>query len=175
MCRVVAVIVLVLVSSSIGPNSVAAQGPPEGVRVEIVNPLPVPVTDAGNPVPSPFQASLCGKHGSFTCQDIPETLTVPGDVRLVIEFVSFTCSASGTTPSPATVTIVGLTTTVSNSTVRHNFIPVRSIGNSSDSLGSQSTKLYADPGTEVRLAFASLSDNVGSSCFVSISGHTIAS
>ena len=175
MCKVVVCTALVLIASTIGPNPVAAQGPPGPIAVRIVDPLPLPVADAGSPIRSPFQATLCLASGTFSCQELPAILTVPGDVRLVIEFVSFQCGVAGDTATPPRVTAVALTTTVATSRVRHFFVPVTTqAGNtSSDSLGSQSTKLYADPGTAVRLEFSTVASNRGS-CVASISGYTIA-
>jgi hypothetical protein len=104
MSRVVAYTMLVLVASIIGPMSAAAQGPPNA-GVTIKGPLPLPVTDADNPGRSPFQAELC----SGPCSDgqggvVPSSLTVPSNVRFVIEFVSARCDASTNGGSPPEIT-----------------------------------------------------------------------
>jgi hypothetical protein len=174
MCRVVACTVLVLVASTMGPNSVAAQGPPGPTAVIIQAPLPLPVTDADNPGRSPFQATLCRAFGDQSCDNLaPETLTVSSEVRLVIEFVSSACTVVGSTDPR--VTDISLDTTVATTQVRHHFIPVPT--DVATGLGvtvsSQSTKIYADPGTVINLGFSTIGPT-SARCFLSISGYTIA-
>jgi|SRR5215469_2220152 len=88
----------------------------------------------------PFQTRLCD---TATCvASHQDTFTVPTGHRLVIEFVSGRCDVSEAT--------VFLSTTVSGTTVLHNFVPLHT----SNAVGtegsfSQPTRLYADPGTNV--------------------------
>jgi hypothetical protein len=172
MCRVVACTVLLLVASTIGPNSVAAQGPPGPTAVRIEAPLPLPVTDADNPGRSPFQAPLCRAFGDPSCDNVPATLTVSSDVRLVIEFVSSACEVRGEAPR---VTDISLDTTVATTQARHHFIPVPTevATGLQVTVSSQSTKIYADPGTVINFGRSTIGAT-SARCFLSISGYTIA-
>jgi hypothetical protein len=94
---------------------------------------------AGNA--GPFQIQLCDTSACVAGHQ--DTFSVPSDHRLVIEFVTGQCGASEST--------VFLSTTVSGTTVAHNFVPLRTVNNTEGSF-SQTTRLYADPGTNVVLS-----------------------
>ena len=95
-------VLAVAVTSLMNSRQVAAQGPPDGLAVNIVNPLPVPVSgkvEVGN-FPSPLQVTgtvqvanqqepvrlrgACTVDGACGLVDF----TVPMGKRLVIEYVS---------------------------------------------------------------------------------------
>src|SRR4029453_1867361 len=87
----------------VSPPQTRAQG--QGAApIQIVAPLPVPVTDSTNPADHPFQALLC----SPGCQvggpepDPTTFVLVPAGTRLVIEYISGFCA------SPVDVTITFL-------------------------------------------------------------------
>lgn len=67
-----------------------------------------------------------------------------------------------------------LVTSVRTKSVIHRFIPVptHSAQVGQQSVVSQSTRIYADPGTSVQLGMSALSAN-NSECRGSISGYTI--
>ena len=155
MRRILVCAMLVIVTAAISAN-VAAQGHGSGAApVRIIEPLPLPVTDSDNPARRPFQAALCNHSaGPTACaNDVPRALTVSSDVRLVIEFVSGSCFASAASGFPM-ITAVALRTTVANQPVTHQFlfVPVEAGASDQNVVLSQSTKIYADPGTQVVLS-----------------------
>jgi hypothetical protein len=168
---------LVIGTSAISAN-VAAQGQGQGsgsAPVRIIEPLPLPVTDSDNPARHPFQAVLCfHSAGPTACpNDVPRALTVSSDSRLVIEFVSGSCFASAASGFPI-VRTVQLRTTVANEPVPHQFlfVPVEAGATAQNVVLSQSTKIYADPSTQVVLGVAGAGATT-TQCVVSISGYTI--
>ena len=169
MLRILSYTMLVIVTSIAGASSVAAQ---QGTApVKVVSPLPLPVTDADNPGRHPFQAQLCA--GCSPTSITPSTLTVPSDVRLVIEFVSALCEIQGS----ASLYDAAVTTIVGGNTVPHSFAPTPTFVTATDkrSVITHTTRLYADPGTQVGV-FIRLSAGTAnvSFCSFSISGYTIA-
>ncbi len=118
----------------------SAAGDWDGQRVEPGG-SPLPVRDVDNPARQPFQVSIL--TGNFT---------VPAGKRLVIEFVS------GLVVTPPTCRLRNLILMTSISIqgqqviANHRFVPtLTASGISNDNLISQETRLYADPGTTVRV------------------------
>lgn len=84
----------------------------------------------------------------------PQTFDVPAGKRLVIEFVSANCS--GLT-GPLAVKGIRLRTTFGGVLAFHN-LPIKSVTSGAirgipfvDHTGAEATKIYSDPGTQVRL------------------------
>jgi hypothetical protein len=117
------------------------------------------VRDVDNPARAPFQASvemdnLGGNNGA--------SIQVPVGVRLVIEFVSAACNLSSGVP----LTSVRVTTNVD-----HFFGPITSGANFA--VISQSTRMYAEPGTNVLVKPFPTTNPATTSCKVSVSGYLI--
>jgi hypothetical protein len=178
--------VLAVIGTIMNSHQAAAQGPPNGLAVNIVNPVPVPVTgslgitgtpkvtidstqlplsvmDADSPSRHAFQLKLDESQFSFK---------VPPDKRLTIETVSASCHTDPpSTPQNNFPTYIA-------TTAGGNFItfPILTFFNStSPSLGTDywgnatAVRIYADPGTEID-AFTGRN---GSHCAVDISGYMI--
>lgn len=102
---------------------------------------PPKADDTNNSDQQPFQTALCDTSSCVAAGQ--NSFKVPAGHRLVIEFVSGHCGSSEST--------VFLSTTVRGTTVAHNFVPVRTVNDSEGSF-SQSTRIFADPGTNVLLS-----------------------
>jgi hypothetical protein len=141
---------------------------------------PLFTRDADNPARRPFQTALCNAEnflgGSAVCHD-PGTYTVPSDRRLVIEFVSGSCSTIGSSGAGSlnglnSLTLQLETTAGGTNVASHIFPPAIFLGQIS--LAHQ-TRIYADPGTTVEFFMGAA---VGPSpfsidCTITISGYTI--
>jgi len=162
------VVVVVLASSQQG----AAQNPhPGSAPVNIVGPLPLPVTgdlgvtgtvsvrDVDKIVQTPFQARLV----------FGTPLTVDSGKQLTIEFVTSLCDLDNTL---LTSTEIALNTTVGGNRQPHHFSPKFSRNFNSSGINrnffisTDLTRIYADSGTTV-----SLTEVGGFSCSVTISGY----
>ena len=161
---VMLVITLALINSRYTVTRGAADPP---VTVVNTTAQPVPVRDVDNPARQPFQTSTSSPTNAFNAQGFGLTLiTVPAGKRLVIEFVSATCSptgAGGVVPNPLRVT----------TQVDHWFAlqPGNQIGLA---VGTHLTSLYADPGTKVNLTVFPTSNAATVICNVAVSGYFIA-
>ena len=100
-CLIVGAVFALLVTIGLIMNShqVAAQGPPNGLAVNIVNPLPVPVTGSTNPATAPVLALNVNDPGRIPYQSKVQDdcligscdlifPVVPANHRLVIQNVS---------------------------------------------------------------------------------------
>jgi hypothetical protein len=122
----------------------APSGPPEGLDVNVVNPVPLPVTGSVNVVngvanPEPLQVDLI---------DFPSGYTVPNNRLLVIKYVSGQFNRSNGEVLEAYIEI-------SDPGVRHHFVPVLIgvDGPNSHYSFSQQTHIYASPGSTVDIGF----------------------
>ena len=122
----------------------------------------------------PFQAELCLENGSATCSSLPGSLAVPfatssGEPvrRLVIEYVSGECLLVG---SSGGVSIFGLVTAANGVSLLHRLVPVAPVVGSR-TVAAQDTRIYADPGSEVRFVTSVIGAN--SLCSMAVSGHLV--
>lgn len=128
----------------LNPSPIAARGtsgtPQQGsAPVTIVSPLPLPVDDVSRPAATPVQHNFVPGYDPYV---------VPAGKRLVIEFVSASCTTEGL----GRIVAAYLTTSVGTHRMPHSFYPMLT-GSTSDGVNiqvfSHSTRLYADPATEV--------------------------
>ena len=121
-----------------------SQQAPRGAPVNIVGPLPVPVTgstsvlgtvtirDADNAARQPFQVELCRQIGGTgnLCGAVPSFYTVSPNRRLVIEYASGRCPPSGLALSTGSDWVAAIQTTAGGRTARHvlSTVPGISIG-----------------------------------------------
>jgi hypothetical protein len=151
-----------------------AQGQPgftqDPVPVVVTNTAPVPVTVSVKNQEKPFQALICSDSGAISCGNAPESVLVPADQTLTIEFVSASCELLDATN---TLLTVNLRTTAGGNTVLHQFgaTPVSPpVPTGNRYTVSQPTRLYADGNTEV-IASMFVFGLEGRRCFVTLSGH----
>ena len=112
-----------------------------GIPVSVVN--TVDVRDADNPAFEPVQFRLANINATDQ-----RFVTVPAGVRLVIEFVSVQGqAASGCLPVSVQVSTTVRGTSAAHSFAVDNVVPLLS-GNNSYTV-NESTRIYADPGTQV--------------------------
>ena len=141
--------------------------PKASAPVSIVDPLPVPIRDADNPLRNPFQAEICtgdcsGRSASFTTPARP----------LVIEYISAWCTIA----SAVNLTGLFVQTTAGGIQVSHvagipHFVTPTSSGAFKLFNFAQLVRIYADPSTTVSMR----GDTIGGSnyrCDINISGHT---
>ena len=121
----------------------------------------------------PFQVELCTQQGAGACP-MPDTLAVPvatsnGEPvrRLVIEYVSGECILIGT----GGVSIFGLVTVVNGVSLLHRLVPGTPSVEFARTAAAQDTRLYADPGSEVRFVTSVI--GASSHCRMAISGHLV--
>ena len=113
---------------------------------------PVPVVDVGTPAPAaePFQHEV----SSFVQASL--SLPVPEGKRLVIEFYSGTAA----TRVPCTMAAMRIRTDVSEGSMQHSLLAVPVAEGEPSEFNhytiSQQVRLYADPGTSVQFAAATL-------------------
>jgi hypothetical protein len=141
------------------------------------NPAPGPLIteDTGNPAYEPFAATLCVSFGGTSC-GFPSSLTVPTKTadfqpvtRLVIEYVSGDCQASG-----------GLDVELfSNSSGNSGgFSAVNRFSLNPTPTGgwyefSQHTRIYADPGTNLGPNFSYTGPTPNYLCNMVVNGHFV--
>jgi hypothetical protein len=117
------------------------------------------VRDVDNPARSPFQTSVTVDNlGGGPDALIP----VPVGVRLVIEFVSANCSLSNGVP----LSMIRFTTNVD-----HFFSPTSA--DAVQATMTQPTRMYAEPGTNVRVHAFNTTNPATTLCKVSVSGYLI--
>lgn len=164
--------VAVVLSITTFANAQPSNKPSPSTPVTVVNtPLSVQGTvNVGNfPTPAaasvPFQKML---QSGFTT-----SFTVPSTDRLVIEYVSFSCSALGSDPE---LFAIGLETTASGQYGMHYFAPIKTAFSSSEGpagttrfAGGMQTRIYADPGTAVSYFYNS-PGGLSVGCAVTVSG-----
>lgn len=143
-----------------------AQAATQGMR-------PLVVSDYNGPAIRPFQFELCRESNADVCQH-PESLVIPvatpnGEpvARYVVEYVSTDCEVATTADE---VRSIGLETETSGGTVLHRFVPVR-VPAPARVAAAQHTRIYADPGTEIRMSVGAAA--IWSVCRTSISGHFV--
>jgi hypothetical protein len=163
----------------VSPPQASAQGQGQAAApVQIVAPLPVPVTDSTNPAYHPFQALLCNPGCQIGGPEPDPTtfVRVPLGTRLVIEYISGFCSS----PVDVTVTFLRLDTVAGGVIETHLPGPPEARGISSSSSGdrriytfSQMVRIYADPGSLVRMSIDQLGLGLAN-CDLHLSGHTVA-
>jgi hypothetical protein len=173
------VVIVVLASS----QQATAQNPkPGSAPVNIVGPLPLPVTgslevggtvnvhDVDKTVRTPFQKFLRSDI------DSGRSFTVDPSKSLTIEFVTSNCVIQLAAPQTNSGTDFTLGTTTGTETVEHYFHPkfsrifqvAAAIFNSYYG-STDTTRMYADPGTRVTLG----GSIEGFGCFVTVSGYTV--
>ncbi len=128
----------------------------------------------GVPPLVPFQIELCDGSGGVVgpCgTPPPSSFTVPANQRLVIEYVSVRCGAFGSGWS-VKETVVG--TVAGGNSVVYPFPPGPTDG-FGDSISTQLTRIYADPGTPVSLiVLGSTGSGSGSFvCTATLSGNLV--
>jgi hypothetical protein len=157
----------------------AAVGPTKPVL--IVNPPsePVPVegslgvTDLDNPAFQPFQhAALAIIQPGFSGGSA--TFTVPAGKRLVIEYVSFNI------PLTNGQSVLGVSVEVENSNanqipIGHEIPVLYTVADSTllRSIGASATRLYADPGSTVRIRAARSGSTGQDIAPVNVSGYFV--
>jgi hypothetical protein len=136
------------------------------VTVSNLGTNPLPVSDSNNPAKQPFQIEM-----STTDFFVPDRFTVPAGKRLVIEMVTIHNLLEGTNCYANRVT---LSTSVRGVEMRHFFFPEHRGTRSDLSFYGVSlvTRLYADPGTVVRIGDLFLGCSIRSTGWT-ISGHLI--
>jgi hypothetical protein len=151
---------LSLTISATGAAHLSAQGKPVTL-----------VRDVDTAALRAFQAQLCVEQGGPACAE-PNTLTVPAVTstgepvrRLVIEYVSGECLLIGS----GSVSIFGITTVVNGVSMLHRLVPAPP-ASGSRTVAAQDTRLYADPGTEIRFVVSVSASNI---CTTAISGHLV--
>jgi hypothetical protein len=182
---------LTVIGTVVSPSTAIAQGQRHGqgaAPVRIVSPVPLLVRDVDNAARQPFQAELCTQVplGGPFCGTKPSSVAVPADRRLVIEYASGRCPRSGFALSTGEDWAASLQTTAGGTQARHLLHPVIGIAIGSPQLQSalqlngfdvtQMTRIYADPGSLIRLDFedlGGLGNNV-ITCEITISGYTVA-
>ena len=128
------------------------------------------VQDIDNPARQPFQMTLCTSlFGSFGngCTD---TFTVPSNKRLVISYVSGTCTSSLSTMASG----LRISTVVDNQPVRH-LAHTQLLGATTQARVydiAQQVTIYADPGTNVSTTIGGFPTS-GPSCLFAVSGHHV--
>jgi hypothetical protein len=133
---------------------------------------PVFVRDVDAPANQPLQLELCFPPSSDNCEtegvgnrfNVPETTSTGQTVqRLVIEYASGTCFGGLEFFEVQLLTTVG-----GEPLVRHHLVPV--IGLDGWTNIAQTTRIYADPGTEVRIS--GTTNGLGA-CAFALSGHLV--
>ena len=149
----------------LNPQTTAAHGtsePDQGsAPVTIVSPLPLPVSDVNRPAMTPVQYNFV--PAGF------DPYVVPADKRLVIEYVSGSCTVEGS----GRISAAYLTTSVATQKTPHSFYPVLTASTADNSnilVLSHPTRLYADPATEV-FATVSIIGGAGSCSSLAFTGY----
>lgn len=136
----------------------------------------VPVRDLDNPDPAlhPFQTTLCEttNQGLFPCS-LSNTFTVDSNIRgFVIEYVSAACENNST--NGRTADYVGILGTAGGVGAGHLVVQFgrEVIGSTFTNITfGQQTRIYADPGSAVRLSFSP--GSIDGRCEATLSGHEI--
>ena len=185
---------LVFVAIVTNAKRAVAQNPhPGSAPVNIVSPVPLPITGdvsiTGTPTINisntastplyvndidaaarqPFQVTLCRAGGLFRCSGsgptVPTSFTLPTGRQAVVEYVSGFCATGATSPL-----LVQIATTVGGTSVNH-VVPSLSVGDLQQ-FGNQ-TRIYADQGSNVSLSLLSEGGPDNSFiCRAAVSGYT---
>ena len=127
-----------------------------------------PIVDVDNPARLPFQKTLCTP--GFGNPQCPDNITIPADKRLVIEYVSGSCT-SATTDTASLVEIQTIAGgQVASSHAVTQFMGVSTVKHYSV---AQLTRIYADPNTPVHVAVSRFPGVGSASCIVTLSGHRV--
>ena len=140
-----AVVTLGAIGILMNPKNAVGQGPPTGLAVRLVNPLPLPV----QAVSAPFEpVSANGNCGGLALNPIctANLYTVPAGKRLVIEYFS----AGANLPSVGDTARASLAVTPSPGGANFLFLPhlpptTASPSGGGFTTGGQAVKLYAGP------------------------------
>lgn len=146
----------------------ALAGPDVTVVNTTANPVPITgtVTDADNPARNAVQMEIIVNPGSTT-----SSVTIPAGKIFVIEFVSFI--ASGATVESLELGITG-PNIIGGNPIELTYQLVPTPPNALVlSVGNQALRLYAQPGTNVVVAFTSSDNNQHSGVEVSLSGYLV--
>jgi hypothetical protein len=165
-----AIAVLGTIGFLMNARKAAAQGPPDGVAIKIINPLPVPVRNVRDAI-EPFQASAScqGSSGENGCGAF--IFNVPVGKRAVIQYFSGFASVDvGQMLDPQVSTIQG-------ASAQDHFVPVTAPAFVNGPTGitswGQQVRLYADSETTIQ-AGASRSAMTGSFLIkFTISGYLV--
>jgi hypothetical protein len=136
----------------------------------------VPVRDLDNPDPAlhPFQTNLCEttNQSLYPCT-LSNTFTVDSTIRgFVIEYVSASCENNST--NGRTNDYVGIHNTAGGVAAAHLVVQFgrEVIGSTFTNITfGQQTRIYADPGSAVRLSFSP--GSIDGRCEATLSGHEI--
>ncbi len=146
----------------------ATNAVPGSAPVNIVSPIPLPVTEQG----VPFATHLCLESGGQDCGVVPNTYAVGAGHHLVIEYVSGVCHLLGGSTPNASVNSVALDVTTGGTRMFHSVptpYPPPSAGSTeAEFTFGLPTRLYADSSTDVMLGMRSVGSVV---CNVMISGR----
>jgi hypothetical protein len=122
------------------------------------------VRDADNPALQAWHTNLCvNAVGSTSCGGT-NAYQVPSGRRLVIEFVSGTCSLSG-----ATRVALALVTAIEGQPATHTLHLIEGVGFLDV---AQTMRVYAEADSNVFLVIGGLLGQ-GGACFMALSGHTV--
>jgi len=142
--------------------------------VDIGGPLPLPVTGdfkPAEPALSPFQASgNCGLGFGAGCT--ASLYTVPPDKRAVVEYAS----ASVNLPETNHGASGSVRTTIGGTEINHHLPTPIYTPNGGVVVAAATVRLYADPGTEIRMTGGTLGNNTeGNNVFVffTVSGYLV--
>jgi len=151
--------VLSLVAALV-PSQVLALG---STPVSVVNTTPITVADIDNPAKQPFQITI--GPSSSSGNTAAASYTVPSGKRLVIEYYA----AQLTQYPQGGYSYVYLVTTAGGSQVYYKIIPPVS----TTTTFNQTTRIYADPGTDVQVLVTSSSSIGGAGASVNLSGYFV--
>lgn len=138
--------------------------------VNVVNDAtnPVLIEDNDNPARRPVQRGISFNNLGGGVATI---MTVPGDSRLVIEFVSAVCvSVDLPVSPPVEASVLRIATNVDH---YFSFQYARNLPFSIESVATHATRMYAEPSTDVLALISPTSTAPTLSCNVSISGYLI--
>jgi hypothetical protein len=178
-----AVVILAVVGTLMNSRQAAAQGPPGGLAVNVVNSIPLQVTgsvgisgnsatsplftrDVDNPARQPFQTSICdfGNATTNLCGSLVDSFSVPSGHRLVIEFIMGLCRLSNVAVRESLITQAG-------GNGAEYFLPF-SVGTIGGNGFAQQTRIYADPGSRVGFGGGEVNGAGPFTCTLSLSGYT---
>ena len=135
---------------------------------DVENPARTPVADSGTTTVDP---GFVGVFGTPIAE-------VPENTRLVVEYVSVSCTTNA--GNPVVVTSLGVVEAVASGTITRNFqIPIQYQGTGAFGavyVGALATRLYADrgfSGVGVISAVQRANGTGTTSCTFSVSGHTV--
>lgn len=130
------------------------------------------IRDVDSTTKSPIQFGLCNFALQNSCLSSQQTLfNVPSDRRLVIEFVSGSCTTVGSIQALT----VGIASTVGGFGALHLLDLAFAPFSNTILRVSQQTRIYGDPGSTVSLLVGgAFGAGGGATCTLVFSGHTVA-